>query len=219
MNRNKNILKTLCLGAFAVSTIAASAQISKPIQLFNGTNLDTFTFCMKNDADPAKTWSVENGVLHCNGSAVGYLRTKDAFTNYILTVEWRFTKVEPKKDNTGVLVNLQSPDKVWPVCVQNQGKSTRQGDLFVMAGAECKEHLALGKDQNTPVAFTGDSAEKPVGEWNTNVTICVGNTVKAIINGKPLNQISECTVSNGFVGIQSEGADFEIRRMSLQPAN
>ncbi|HXE41439.1 MAG TPA: hypothetical protein VN516_00335, partial [Candidatus Baltobacteraceae bacterium] len=40
---------------------------------------------------------------------------------------------------------------------------------------------------------------------------------QAIINGKSLNKISECTVSNGFVGIQSEGADFEIRKMYLEP--
>ena len=197
-----------------------SAQIISPtnrIELFNGTNLDGFTFCMKNDADPMQTWSVTNGVIHCNGSAIGYLRTKQSFSNCVVTVEWRFVKVEPKKDNTGVLVDMQLPDKLWPQCVQNQGKSGRQGDLFVMAGAECKEHLALGKDMNTPVAFTGASAENPVGEWNTNVTICAGNTVQAIINGKSLNKISECTVSNGFVGIQSEGADFEIRKMYLEP--
>jgi len=189
----------------------------KPCELFNGTNLDNFTFCMKNDADPAKTWSVTNGVIHCNGSAIGYLRTKDSYSNYVLAVEWRFVKVEPKKDNTGVLLNMQGPDKVWPPCVQNQGKSGRQGDLFVMAGAECKEHLALGKDANTPVAFTGPSAENPVGEWNLNVTFCAGNYVMAAINGKSMNQITECTVSNGFIGIQSEGADFEIRRMTLIP--
>ena len=40
---------------------------------------------------------------------------------------------------------------------------------------------------------------------------------KAIINGKLLNEITECTVSSGFVGIQSEGADFEIRKIYLQP--
>lgn len=187
------------------------------IELFNGTNLDGFTFCMRNDADPAQTWSATNGVIHCNGSAIGYLRTKQAYSNCVVTVEWRFLYVTPKKNNTGVLVDMQSPDKVWPVCVQNQGKSGRQGDLFVMAGAECKEHLALGKDQNTPVAFAGPSAEFPVGEWNTNVTICAGSSVFAIINDKPLNKISECTVSSGFVGIQSEGADFEIRKMYLTP--
>ena len=84
-----------------------------------------------------------------------------------------------------------------------------------MAGAECKEHLALGKDANTPVPLRGEANEKPVGEWNTNVTICAGNKVKAIINGKLLNEITECTISSGFIGIQSEGGDIEIRRMFL----
>jgi hypothetical protein len=216
------IVKLLFLFCFAFAEIV-SAQIetaitpTNRIELFNGTNFDGFTFCMRNDADPMKTWSITNGVIHCNGSAIGYLRTKDSYSNYVVTVEWRFRYVTPKKNNTGVLVHMQLPDKVWPPCVQNQGKSGRQGDLFVMSGVECKEHLALGKDANTPVAFTGPSAENPVGQWDTNVTICAGNTDEAIINGKSLNKISECTVSSGFVGIQSEGADFEIRKMYLEP--
>jgi hypothetical protein len=187
------------------------------IELFNGTNFDGFTFCMRENADPMKTWSVTNGVIHCNGSAIGYFRTQKSFRDYVVTVEWRFLKVTPKANNTGVLVHMQLPDKVWPMCVQNQGKSGRQGDFFVMAGAECKEHLALGKDANAPVPLRGTSNEKNVGEWNTNVTICAGNNIKAVINGKLLNEISECTVTNGFVGIQSEGADFEIRKMYLTP--
>jgi hypothetical protein len=101
--------------------------------------------------------------------------------------------------------------------VQNQGKSGRQGDLFVMAGAECKEHLALGKDANTPVALKGEPNENAIGEWNTNVTVCAGNAVEAIINGKSLNKISECTISSGYIGIQSEGADFEISKMFVEP--
>jgi hypothetical protein len=172
---------------------------------------------MRNDADPMQTWSVTNSVIHCNGSAIGYLRTKQSYSNCVVTVEWRFLKVTPKANNTGVLVHMQLPDAVWPMCIQNQGKSGRQGDLFVMAGAECKEHLALGKDANTPVPLRGVSNENPVGEWDTNVTVCAGNDVKAIINNKLLNEITECTVSSGFVGIQSEGADFEIRKIYLEP--
>lgn len=187
------------------------------IELFNGTNFDGWTFCMKNDADPMQTWSITNGVIHCTGTPIGYLRTKQSYSNYVVTVEWRFREVTPKANNTGVLVHMQLPDAVWPMCVQNQGKSGRQGDLFVMMGAECKEHLALGKDANTPVAFTGPSAEHPVGEWDTNVTVCAGNDVKAIINGKFMNEITECTISSGFVGIQSEGGDIEIRKMYLEP--
>lgn len=187
------------------------------IELFNGTNFSGWKFVMKNNSDPTKTWSVKNGLIHCAGKPTGYIRTTQAYSNYTATVVWRFVKVAPGADNSGVLVHIQSPDKVWPRCVQNQGKSGRQGDLFVMAGAECKEHLALGKDANTPVAFSGAANENAIGEWNTNVTVCAGNTVEAVINGKSLNKISECTISSGYIGIQSEGAEIEIRQIFVEP--
>jgi hypothetical protein len=204
--------------ALALVGIAPAQDVTvptKPLELFNGTNFDDWTFCMKNGADPKQTWSVTNGVIGCTGTPVGYLRTTQAYSNYVVTVVWRFVKIAPKADNSGVLVHIQSPDKVWPVCVQNQGKSGRQGDLFVMAGAECKEHR--GMNPNTPVAMRGPPNENPVGEWNTNVTVCAGNGVKAVINGKLENEISACTVSSGFIGIQSEGAEIEIRRIFLEP--
>ena len=206
---------------FSLTALLCPAQeIFAPtnyVELFNGQNFSGFTFCMKDNADPLQTWSVTNGVIHCTGKPTGYLRTKQSYRDYVVTVEWRFVKVAPKADNTGVLVHMQLPDQVWPKCVQNQGKSGRQGDLFVMAGAECKEHLALGKDANTPVPLRGGPNEKAVGEWNTNVTVCAGNDIQAVINGKLLNETTECTVSNGFIGIQSEGAEIEIRKMYLEP--
>jgi Domain of Unknown Function (DUF1080) len=217
----KKILTTIialfCLAG--VNWAQAGNTTTGPAGLFNGTNFEGWTFCMKNGADPMKTWDVTNGVIHCNGSAVGYMRTQQIYSNCVVSVEWRFLKVTPKANNTGVLVYMKLPDKVWPMCVQNQGKSGRQGDLFVMAGVECKEHLALGKDANTPVALRGEPNEKAIGEWNTNVTVCAGGDIQAIINGKLLNEITDCSITSGFVGIQSEGADFEIRRISLTPVD
>jgi hypothetical protein len=210
----------LFLFAFAFAKTANAQNIITPThhtELFNGTNFEGWTFCMKNDIDPGKTWSVTNGMIHCAGKPAGYLRTTQSYSNYVMAVEWRFVKVAPKADNTGVLVHLQLPDKVWPMCIQNQGKSGRQGDLFVMAGAECKEHLALGKDANTPVALHGEPNENPIGEWNTNVTICAGSDVKAVINGRLMNEITQCTVASGFLGIQSEGGEIEIRKVFLEP--
>ncbi|HXR04382.1 MAG TPA: DUF1080 domain-containing protein [Verrucomicrobiae bacterium] len=218
-----NFTRVALLSCALASVISAHAQDTKAafmpvnhLELFNGRDFTGWTFCMKDNADPMQTWSVTNGVIHCTGKPTGYLRTTQAYSNYVVTVEWRFRKVVPKADNTGVLVHMQLPDKVWPMCVQNQGKSGRQGDLFVMDGVECKEHLALGKDANTPVPLRGEPNENPIGEWNTNVTICAGNDVKAVINGKLLNEITECTASSGFIGIQSEGADIEIRKISLE---
>jgi hypothetical protein len=203
--------------ALAKSAAQQVITPTHPIALFNGRDFNGWTFCMKSNANPLMTWSVTNGLIHCTGKPSGYIRTTDNYSNFVLTVEWRFLKVAPQADNSGVLFYIQPPDKVWPRCIQNQGKSGRQGDLILMAGAECKEHLALGKDANTPVALHGEPNENPVGGWNTNVTVCTGDHVKAIINGKLLNEITACTVSSGFVGIQSEGGDIEIRTISLTP--
>ncbi len=206
----------ICLLAFA-GTVAAQEIVmpTNQIELFNGKDFSGWTFCMKDGADPGRTWSVTNGVIHCTGTPSGYVRTKQSYSNYVLTVVWRFVKITPKADNTGVLVHLQLPDKVWPMCIQNQGKSGRQGDLFLMEGAEAKEHQGMNK--NTPVPMRGPPNENPIGEWNTNVTVCAGNDVKAVINGKLMNEITGCTVWSGFIGIQSEGGDIEIRNIFLEP--
>jgi len=45
---------------------------------------------MENGVDPMQTWSVTNGVIHCTGKPTGYLRTTHTYSNYIVTVEWRF---------------------------------------------------------------------------------------------------------------------------------
>jgi len=206
--------------AFAFTGTAGAQEAIAPtnhLELFNGRDFSGWTFCLRSNASPALTWSVTNGVIHCTGTPIGYLRTRQDFRDYRLTVEWRFVKVAPKADNTGVLVHMQLPDKVWPRCIQNQGKHDRQGDLFLMAGAESREHKAM--DANTPVPRHGDSAENPVGEWNTCVTVCSGNDVQAFINGRFLNETTGCTVTSGFIGIQSEGGDIEIRKVFLDPLN
>lgn len=213
--------------AFFFATIVTAQNVITPtnhIELFNGEDFSGFTFCMKNEADPLKTWSVTNGVIHCNGAAVGYLRTKQSFQNYQLTVEWRFVKIAPKADNTGVLFHIQQPDKVWPMCVQFQGKHEHQGDLFLMAGAESKEHK--GMDANTPVPLRYQ-AEKPVGDWNEVKIWCMNGIytngvstsfITTFENNRPVNYTTDCTLTNGAIGIQSEGADFEIRKISLDQA-
>ena len=213
-----------CLAVAFVKTAAAQDEIpayssvhsrENEVALFNGKDFSGWTFCMKDNADPLKTWSVTNGVIHCTGKPIGYIRTTQSYSNYFLTVEWRFVKIAPKADNTGILVHMQLPDKVWSQCVQVQGKHDRQGDLFLMEGAEAKEHK--GMDKNTPVPMRGPSQEKPVGEWNTAETICIRNQVESFINGKFVNEISECTLTSGFIGIHSEGGDIEIRSIYFSP--
>ena len=215
-------MKVIAAILFSAATLAGAQDPDYPpartrenqVALFNGRDFSGFTFCMPAQADPLQTWSVTNGVIHCTGQPAGYLRTTQVYSNYFLTVEWRFVKIAPKADNTGILVHIQPPDKIWPQCVQIQGKHTRQGDLFLMAGAEAKEHK--GKDANTPVPMRG-AVENPVGEWNKSETICVHNKVESFINEKFVNEVTECTLNAGYIGIQSEGGEIEIRSIYFSP--
>lgn len=206
------------LTVFSTSVFAADDAPMVPtgrVELFNGKDLTGWTFFMRNNADPKETWSVGDGVMKCTGKPTCYIRTEKSYRDYKLTAEWRFVKIAPKADNGGILVHMQLPDKLWPPCIQCQGKHDAVGDLFLMGGAESKEHL--GKDANTALPKHGESAEKPVGEWNTCELICKGTTVTVYVNGKLMNETTESTVSSGKIGFQCEGAQFEVRKVFIEP--
>ena len=185
------------------------------VELFNGRDVSGWAFATWSNAPASATWNVRNGVIHREGQPYVYARTTSAYQDYRLIVEWRFVKVAPGANSTGVQVNIQSPDEVWPRCIQCQGKLDRQGDLFLMSGAESNEHR--GMDANQPVPLRGPSNEKPVGEWNTREVVCAGNTVRAYINSRFMDEVTRCNISTGTIGIQSEGGEIEIRKMYLQP--
>ena len=189
---------------------------SQEMELFNGKDFTGWAFFMRSNSVPEKTWSITNGVIHCVGKPVGYLRTEKSYQDYKLTVEWRFVKVVRHADNTGILIHMQLPDKIWPKCIECQGQSKKQGDFWLQAGATASGYPDTGK-RNIHVPMTGPANEKPVGEWNTYQIIARGKTVETIVNGRPMNKIADCSVASGFIGIQSEGAEIEIRKIQLEP--
>lgn len=184
------------------------------IELFNGKDLSGWTFHFRTNADPSGTFTVRNGILHCNGQPYGYMRTEKSYRDYKLTVEWRFVKVEPEADNTGILLHMQMPDKVWPKSIECQGQYLHHGDLLSIGGTSWKVN---GELKNNRSLKQGESAEKPPGEWNTYEIVCAGDTMKAFVNGKLLNSATECSVTSGPIGIQTEGSEWELRKMFLEP--
>ncbi len=192
-----------------------SSDKSNTVELFDGKDFDGWTFCMMNNADPMQTWNVHDGVIHCTGLPHGYIRTEKIYDNYELTVLWRFLKVAPHRDNTGVLVQIHLPDKVFPQCVECQGQYLHQGDILLCHGASADGHPVTGKTILIPQ--NGPPNEKPVGEWDTDHIICRNGSIKLFVNGKLMNQITGCNLTSGYIGIQSEGGDIEISKVSLQP--
>jgi hypothetical protein len=198
---------------FAAEAPAAAAPTER-IELFNGKDFTGWTFCLRTNAEPAKTFMVTNGVIHCIGQPFGYMRTEKSYKDYHLTVEWRFVKVAQGADNSGVFVHIQPPDQVWPKCIENQGQYQHQGDFVMMSGATGKVRDAVARGG----ARTREPQnEKPAGEWNTYEVVCSAATIKNYVNGKLMNEATECGISSGAIGLQSEGGEFEVRKVTLEP--
>ncbi len=211
----------------------AAIEPTETIVLFNGKDLAGWEFCLRKkggkDVDPATVFKVEDGVIKCAGTPPGYMRTKKAYTNYKLTVEWKFTK----KGNSGILVHTIGKDNVWPKSLECQGMVGNQGDFFVIGGFKCNEHTAAtekaiqaaGDDKkklsrakrNRRVLKRGPSNEKPLNEWNVYEIVCKGDVVQPWVNGKMMNEATGCSWTSGKICLQSESAVWECRKITVEP--
>ena len=195
------------LGAFVAA--AADDQI---VELFNGTDFTGWKlFIPDPNADVTKTWSVKDGVIHCTGDPAGYFRTTTPYSNYELTLEWRFPG---QGGNSGVLLHIQDKDEVWPKSIEAQLNSGDAGDIWVIGGTTFKEH---GGKEDRRVPKKAKSSEKPLGEWNQYRIVCKGDTIELYVNGVLQNRATQCTVTSGYIGLQSEGTPIEFRNIRLKP--
>ena len=158
---------------------------------------------------PMDVFTMKDGILLISGMSSGYLRTNETYSDYILKLEWRWTKT---LGNSGVLVHIQPKDTIWPVCYQVQQKADAAGDIICMNGLWAKECT-------DSVKFTVNkmkhSNEKPLGEWNTMEITCKNSTITVFVNGELQNKVSGLTVNKGFVGFQNEGKPLEFKNVSI----
>jgi 3-keto-disaccharide hydrolase len=96
----------------ALTTFAEDLVPASHIDLFNGHDFTGWKFVMRSNSEPSKTWAVRNGVIHITGQPYGYAQTERTYRDNKLTVEWRFAKIAPKADNSGIFLHINPPDKV-----------------------------------------------------------------------------------------------------------
>jgi hypothetical protein len=243
------LLKPCTLLAFAFCALTATAQSpaipphKAAIVLFDGHNLDHFDTFLKTkglNADPDHVFQVENGVLHISGKEMGYVITKQSFHDYYLRAEFKwgegtYGEREGKARDSGILFNIQGPQKVWPRSIEFQITEGGTGDFWMTDGAALTgrdgqrvtgppgaamkiDHFGKGPSQNV-VGFRdpiGD-LEKPHGEWNVLELVVHGNDVKQYVNGKLANEGTDPFPTEGRILFQSEGSEVYFRDMKLYP--
>ena len=213
-----DVIRTLATAAFVLLPLTVSA--AEKIQLFNGKDLtgwQKFLDPNAKDADPAKVWTIKDGVIHCIGKPAGYILTDNDYDNYILRLQWRWPA---KGGNSGVFVHVVGKDEIWPKGIEAQLQSGAAGDFWLVGGAK----LLIDEDRHDKNSErhyyrlkTGKQVEKPEGEWNQYEIKCVGDTIDLIVNGQLVNQGTKGELTRGKILLQSEGAPIEFRNIELEP--
>ena len=209
--------------------LTASAE---PEAIFNGKDLSGWTADVPEaDKNPEikPSFIVRDGKLVSLGRPLGHLVSDKEYSNYRLTVEYRFTG---KAGNCGVLVHSSEPRmlyKMFPKSIEVQMQSGNAGDFWCIGEnievpdmekrRPKKEGQAYGggdKDARNIKNLTDDS-EKPLGEWNTMVITCKQDTITVQVNGTEVNAGTKCTASKGKIALQAEGTEVEFRKVELEP--
>ena len=187
-----------------------NAQQVKSSSLFDKQDENWVCIINNKQIAPKEVFKFADGVMKISGVSNGYIRTKRKYSNYVLSLEWRWTK---KLGNSGVLVHIQPKDTIWPICYQVQQKAEAAGDIICMNGLKAKEC-------SDTVKFTVKkmltSNEKLLGDWNSMKVVCRKNTMKVFINGVLQNSISEMNVKKGYIGFQNEGTEMEFRELKIK---
>jgi Domain of Unknown Function (DUF1080) len=193
-------------------------DLSTPLKgerdLFNGRDLSGWTAHLNENGKPEDVWSIVEGVLVCKGNPVGYIRTNDDFTNYVLKLEWRFNPVTKKTGNSGVLLRMIGPDKVWPRSVEAQLQHENAGDFWNIDEFPMKTEAARLSGRNTKKTHM---AERPIGEWNEYEIVVQRGDVTLNVNGQTLNRAWNVQETPGKIGLQSEGSEIHFRNIRIAP--
>jgi hypothetical protein len=176
-------------------------------------SLARWTHHLVEPAAPSDVWTLEDGILSCEGRPIGYLRTTEDFEDFVLQLDWRF---DPARGvgNSGVLVRMVGEDTVWPKSVEAQLMSGRAGDFWSIGEFPMTTDPARTSGRNTRHRFAN---ERPPGAWNHYEIVVDGGTVRLLVNGEELNVATDVERVPGKVCLQSEGAFIQFRHVRLRP--
>jgi hypothetical protein len=156
-------------------------------------------------------WSVEGGVLQARGSKAGHewLRYDRELGDFELSVEWRLAKLEGEpRYNSGVFVRNSRYADIWHQ-VQVGGPDSA-GFLFQVSLQDGVFTRTSFKEQQKPVTV------HPAGEWNRYDIRVAGCKYNIRVNGELSQEVEDCALKRGFIGLEAEGFDIEFRNIRLR---
>jgi hypothetical protein len=160
------------------------------------------------DASP---WKLDPGgaILICEGDKAGHemFRYGSEVGDFILHVEWRFTKLEGDPQyNSGVFVRTSADATSWHQAQTGSAGGWLFGNVMV-DGKPQRVNLRQKMTENRV---------KPAGEWNVYELKATGKTIALWVNGAVTSEFTECAVPRGHVGLEAEGFRIEFRNLKVK---
>jgi hypothetical protein len=181
---------------------------------------------------PDSPWRIDPQTRHlvCEGQRSGHewLRLDRELGDFVLHVEWSFTRVAPAvpppasdatasaaggaapappRYNSGVFARNSKEGTLWQQAQAGDGSG---GYLF-------GNTLVKGVAQRVDLRErTKPSRVKPAGEWNTFELTASGPVLRLWVNGAVTSEMSALEVSRGYLGFEAEGFRVEFRNVKLK---
>jgi len=162
-------------------------------------------------ADDVSTWSEKDRVIVCTGKPRGYIYTKQTYRNFELKFEYRFEPSDNPADkenmNTGCLVYLQGEHRLWPTCLEVQGKWMDMGRIKSNA-----RHIKVHVDDEPELRM--ESRMQP-GNWNELSVTAQDGQLSVKLNGRIISASRPTELKQGRLGFQSEGWPVQFRNIRI----
>lgn len=162
--------------------------------------------------EAADTWQQIDGVIVCSGSPKGYVHSTQPYRNFTWRAEYRFAPVEEDERrslaNTGFMIHIQEPHKIWPGSLEVQGRWDEMGSIKANGGAAA---LVIEDD-----AAARESARLAVGEWNAVEIVARDGALTATLNGQLICSSQAGELTEGLIGLQSELYEVHFRRLRIR---
>lgn len=190
-------------------TIDSLFKVEKGYEVLSLEDFEEFQAKSKQPVEEP-TWSEKSGIISCTGNPRGYLYSKKNHGNFSLRLEYRFPESSEKNENpnTGILIYITGENKIWPRCLEVQGKFEEM--------AQIKSNTREVTLEVTDNQKAREMARRPIGEWNSIEVLSKDGQVTSILNGTRIASCKPSEMTEGFIGIQSEGDAVEFRNIRVQ---
>lgn len=223
-----------------VGCIAVIAR-AEPAATIDGTELGWKTLTAADFVEVnggSDTWKWREGELHCTGSPLGVLRTRDSYRNFELMLEWMH--LEPG-GNSGVfiwttpdsldrLARTRKPGLPDGIEIQIldhgyrerflQRNPQRPDDWFTTHGDVFPVRVKLlpfpPTSPNGTRSFPREERSRGHGQWNHYYIRAINGEVRLWVNGREVSGGSGADPDSGYICLESEGAPIRFRNVRLR---